>query len=125
MGCSVTSAASAGVLHSSRKLTFSRTARYSGRYRPACRITQRGARSVVSPRQARRNSGSMGRTLPGVAADLDVLLLGVGPAELGGAARAVLLDVDDHVLDGVAGLAVHLRGGLVGGREVRAHVDVR
>src|SRR5689334_4918906 len=93
-------------------------------------MTQMGARSVTSPRQARRKSespeGGMGPTLSGagVAADLDVFLLGVGPAELGGAPGAVLLDVDDDVLDGVAGLAVHLGGGLIGRGEVGADVDV-
>src|SRR4029079_1867643 len=65
----------------------------------------------------------------GVAADLDVAALGRVPGELGGAAHAVAADVDDHVLDGVARLAVHLRGGLVGVAEVSdvlpRHVDVR
>src|SRR6266404_1921103 len=94
-------------------------------------MTQIGARGVASPRHARRNRGSIAEILYSItsgsriAARFDVLLLGVAPAELGGAARAVLLHVDDEVLDGVARLAVHLRGRLIGGAEVRAHVYVR
>jgi len=43
IGCSVTSAAHSGVKHSLRKLpALSRSARYSGRYRPAWRIIQTG-----------------------------------------------------------------------------------
>ena len=42
-GCNVTSAAHSGLKHRSRKPpAFSRTARYSGKYRPACRIIQTG-----------------------------------------------------------------------------------
>ena len=55
IGCRVTSAASAGVLHSSRNDTFLRTSRYSGRYRPAWRIIHSGGRGVARPRQASRN----------------------------------------------------------------------
>src|SRR5262249_38224550 len=68
------------------------------------------------------------RSLDAVAADLDVLLLRRVPGELGGAVGAVGLDVDDHVLDGVGGLAVQLGDGLVGGAEVgtvAVDVDVR
>ena len=43
IGCKVTSAASSGEKQRSRNPpAFSRTARYSGRYRPACRIIQTG-----------------------------------------------------------------------------------
>jgi hypothetical protein len=52
----ITSAASRGVLQSSRNPTRSRTARYSGRYRPACRMSHTGVRSTGSRRQARRKS---------------------------------------------------------------------
>src|ERR1700761_3668742 len=42
-GCSVTSAANSGVKHSLRKPpALARTSRYSGKYRPACRIIQTG-----------------------------------------------------------------------------------
>ncbi len=43
-GCSVTSAASRGLKHKSRNdPAFARISRYSGRYRPACRMSQIGA----------------------------------------------------------------------------------
>src|SRR5438309_694507 len=58
-GCSVTSAARSGVLQSWRKLTFSRTARYSGRYRPACRINQIGVLSTGRRKQASMNRYDM------------------------------------------------------------------
>src|SRR6266851_5431804 len=42
-GCSVTSASSTGLKHKSRNdPAFARTSRYSGRYRPACRMSQIG-----------------------------------------------------------------------------------
>src|SRR5256885_3169723 len=53
-GWMVTSAARSGVLHSSRKPTFDRMARYSGRYLPACRMNQTGVQSGCSRLQARR-----------------------------------------------------------------------
>src|SRR5262245_39270609 len=49
----VTSAAREGVLQSSRKLTRSRTSRYSGMYLPACRINQIGVYETGSRRHAR------------------------------------------------------------------------
>ena len=51
---SVTSAASSGDLHSSINVTLLRTAMYSGRYRPACRMIQTGVVSTGSRRQALR-----------------------------------------------------------------------
>ena len=54
MGCSVISQASSGVLQISKKSCFFLTSLNSGRYRPAWRITQTGARSTRSPRAARR-----------------------------------------------------------------------
>jgi hypothetical protein len=54
-GCRVTSQASSGVRHRVKKSTFSRTARYSGRYRPACRMIHTGGGpGTASPRQARK-----------------------------------------------------------------------
>ena len=58
-GCSVISQASSGVRHDARKSCCARSARYSGRYRPACRMIQTGVRSTGSRRQARRKSGSV------------------------------------------------------------------
>ena len=55
----VTSAASEGVLHSSRKPTFERSSRYSGMYRPAWRINQIGVNGVGSRRHARINTLSL------------------------------------------------------------------
>ncbi len=53
-GCSVTSAASSGLKQRSRNPpAFSRTARYSGRYRPAWRIIQTGGTCFVLPCSAR------------------------------------------------------------------------
>lgn len=52
-GCIVTSQASSGVWHMVKKSFCFRTARYSGKYRPAWRITQTGMRSTVSPLAAR------------------------------------------------------------------------
>ena len=49
---------SCGLRHSSRKLICSRIARYSGMYRPACRMSQMGVKSVGSRRQARMNGVS-------------------------------------------------------------------
>src|SRR5205823_13816255 len=53
-GWMVTSAARSGVLHSSRKPTFERMARYSGKYLPAWRMNQTGVQSGCSRLQARR-----------------------------------------------------------------------
>ena len=50
----VTSVARPGSLQSSRNETLARTSRYSGMYRPACRISQTGVTSVGSRRQALR-----------------------------------------------------------------------
>src|SRR4051812_22436194 len=47
-GWMVTSVARPGVLHSSRKPTFERIARYSGRYLPACRMNHTGVQSGSS-----------------------------------------------------------------------------
>ncbi len=49
-GASVTCVASSGVPISSSIECFSRSARYSGMYRPAWRSSQTGVRSVSSPR---------------------------------------------------------------------------
>ena len=57
-GCSVTSAHSSGVFATSQKECCSRTARYSGSERPACRMNQTGVRSTGSRRAARTRSGS-------------------------------------------------------------------
>src|SRR5437879_2808557 len=54
----VTSAARAGVLQSSMNVTLPRTAMYSGRYRPACRMIHTGVVSVFSRRQALRKRES-------------------------------------------------------------------
>ena len=54
-GCSVTSAARSGVLHNVRKGTFARTARYSGKYLPACRMNHTGVQSDSSFMHALRN----------------------------------------------------------------------
>ena len=56
-GCRVTSVARSGFLTISTKLYFSLSARYSGRYRPACLITQRGGRPLsLVPFRAELNS---------------------------------------------------------------------
>src|SRR6058998_372171 len=53
-GCSVTSAASEGVLHKARKLPARRrVSLYSGRYRPAWRISHTGVYAVGSLKSAR------------------------------------------------------------------------
>ena len=53
-GCSVTSVASAGVFASARKLpAFARVLLYSGRYRPAWRMSQIGVYSVGCRARAR------------------------------------------------------------------------
>src|SRR5713226_9660290 len=50
IGCSVTSAANSGVKHRSRKPpALARTSRYSGRYRPAWRISQIGGSFCLRP----------------------------------------------------------------------------
>ena len=53
-----TSAARSGVRQSSMKGTFSRTARYSRMYLPACRMSQTGVLALGNPRQARMNAES-------------------------------------------------------------------
>ncbi len=58
-GCSVTSAASSGVLHRVRNGTFARTALYSGRYLPACRMNHTGVASTGSRRHAFRNLSAL------------------------------------------------------------------
>ena len=58
-GCSVTCAQSSGVFATSKNACRSRTARYSGSERPACRMNQTGVRSVGSRRSARTRRGSM------------------------------------------------------------------
>src|SRR5260370_12498321 len=55
-GCSETSTANSGVLQTSRKACFARISRYSGKYRPACRIIHTGTRGTLSPRHALRNN---------------------------------------------------------------------
>ena len=55
-GCSEISIASSGVLHTSKNARFARISRYSGKYRPACRIIHTGRRGTASPRHARKNS---------------------------------------------------------------------
>ena len=57
-GCSVTSAHSSGVPAISKKPCFSRSARYSGSERPACRMNQTGVRSAGSRRSVRTRRGS-------------------------------------------------------------------
>src|SRR6185312_7064509 len=55
IGCSVTSAASSGVKQRSRKLpALARTSRYSGKYRPACRIIQSGGTFCRRPASTSR-----------------------------------------------------------------------
>ena len=62
----VTSAAACGVLHKSRRLMRDRTAWYSGRYRPICRIAHTGVYAVGSRRHAWRNGwGRAGAVIPG------------------------------------------------------------
>src|SRR5436309_3378982 len=56
-GWSVTSAAASGFRASSRNPYRSRIARYSGRYRPACRMSHTGVYEVGC-RRAARNSGA-------------------------------------------------------------------
>ena len=56
-GCRVTSVASSGVWHIVRNECWLRSARYSGRYRPACRMNHTGGRSRVSLRSARTMRG--------------------------------------------------------------------
>ena len=58
-GCIVTSAARSGVLHSVRKETFARTARYSGKYLPACLMNHTGVQSGCSPLHALMNRSSL------------------------------------------------------------------
>src|SRR3990172_3026012 len=55
MGWIVTSAASSGVLHISRKVCFARISRYSGRYLPAWRIIHTGVQSTGSRLHAFKN----------------------------------------------------------------------
>src|SRR6202158_3175583 len=81
-GCTVTSAARSGVLQSSRNEIFSRIARYSGRYLPACRIIQTGVVSTGSPRAA-RNRRSFKGNLQGCCC-ADIAIDGVGRERLVG-----------------------------------------
>src|ERR1051326_1114424 len=57
IGWSVTSAANSGVCTNSTKVCFCLRARYSGKARPACRMSQTGGRSTARQWQA-------GRALP-------------------------------------------------------------
>ncbi len=57
-GWSVTSAQRSGVSATSKNEWRSRSARYSGSDRPACRMNHTGVRSTGSRRQARTRSGS-------------------------------------------------------------------
>src|SRR3954454_1681495 len=55
IGCNVTSAAYSGVKHRSRKLpALARNSRYSGKYRPACRIIQIGGTGCRRPESTSR-----------------------------------------------------------------------
>src|ERR1700743_816398 len=55
IGCSVTSDAYSGVKHKSRKLpALARNSRYSGKYRPACRIIQIGGTACPRPESTSR-----------------------------------------------------------------------
>src|SRR3954452_24253381 len=54
-GCNVISTASSGRRIDSRMSRSPRSSRYSGRYRPACRMNHTGVRSTGSRRSARRN----------------------------------------------------------------------
>src|SRR5471030_1647395 len=64
-GCRVTSVAYAGLLASARKLPARfRVALYSGRYRPAWRISQTGVYSVGSRASARKKQ-SLARRIGG------------------------------------------------------------
>ena len=66
MGCSVASAAASGFRQKLMKSgDFARSARYSGRYRPAWRMNQTGGRSNRSPARARRNFGPAPGTADG------------------------------------------------------------
>ncbi len=64
IGCSVTSVASRGVVQRSMKSRASaRIARYSGRYRPACRISQTGGGQTASPANAAKSRLPMPRPI--------------------------------------------------------------
>jgi hypothetical protein len=58
-GCSVTSAVSSAERLMSKNECRSRTARYSGSDRPACRMNHTGVRSTGSRRAARTSKGSI------------------------------------------------------------------
>jgi hypothetical protein len=45
-------------LHSSRNPSLSRTARYSGMNRPACRMSHTGVNATFSRRHAAKNGGN-------------------------------------------------------------------
>jgi hypothetical protein len=60
-GCMVISTTSSGRMHDSSIATPSRTLRYSGSERPACRMNQTGVCGTASPRAARRNAESWTR----------------------------------------------------------------
>src|SRR5689334_22267626 len=58
MGCRVTSAAFSEFRQKSMKVgSVARTARYSGRYRPAWRMNQTGGRSALWPSRTERSLG--------------------------------------------------------------------
>src|SRR5262245_35162574 len=63
-GSTVTSAATSGVRHSSRNPIRSRIARYSGRKRPAWRMSHTGVKAVERRRHAARNGCTAGTGLP-------------------------------------------------------------
>jgi hypothetical protein len=56
IGCKVISQASSGVLQTLKNSFSARSSLNSGKYRPACRITQTGTYSTSSPRAARRRT---------------------------------------------------------------------
>ena len=58
-GWIVTSAATSGVLHISRKVRFVRISRYSGKYRPAWRIIHTGVQSTASRLHALMNLSAL------------------------------------------------------------------
>src|SRR5471030_1447014 len=105
-GCSETCAASSGDLHRSRNFTFSRTARYSGRYRPACRMIQTGVRLTGFPKQASIKI-DISRALPCLVASSLRISRAVDPKR--SAAAGYLLQLEGGLAafedpDGAAGL---------------------
>src|SRR5580658_580379 len=85
IGCKVTSAANSGVRQRVTKSpALFRTARYSGRYRPAWRISHQGGRTSVSPARA-RNNGLVDPTIVSAIADVpSFFLIYKGVLERGG-----------------------------------------